>query len=385
MQRETFRIRQFTNPSGGIAFRVSGMIDDKRIRKNFRTKEEALAGKQQFEIELLNLEPATRLKSTRLSDPQLLEAEKAFTDLGDKSLSAAVRFYLENAQEGIKPIRIDKAYRQFLSDKTSENLRSESIRNLKSRVGFLAKAYPKKKVHEVQQHHIEEIINQPGRGLITRNNCRLALSGFFSWAIENRHCLQSPMRFIKAAKVDQAEAEIFSNTQVESLLVSASSFKSGVLLPYLAIGIFAAGRPNEIGELSWKDIDLDEQTIRISSIVAKKRQRRITEISDNLLAWLVPHALSRTPIKGRNFRRNFKAVRIAAGVLDDWVPDIMRHTGISHRLALVQDESKVANWAGNSPDTVHKDYKGLVTRKQCERFWNITPDTVQNKIIRMKA
>jgi hypothetical protein len=35
-----FVITSFTNPSGGVVFRVSGWLDGKRIRKNFSTRAE---------------------------------------------------------------------------------------------------------------------------------------------------------------------------------------------------------------------------------------------------------------------------------------------------------------------------------------------------------
>ena len=40
-QAPQFVISEFTNPSGEIVFRLTGWLDGKRIRKNFKTRVEA--------------------------------------------------------------------------------------------------------------------------------------------------------------------------------------------------------------------------------------------------------------------------------------------------------------------------------------------------------
>lgn len=43
MAKSRFKITDFINPSGATAYRVSGTLDGKTIRKNFKTREEAVA------------------------------------------------------------------------------------------------------------------------------------------------------------------------------------------------------------------------------------------------------------------------------------------------------------------------------------------------------
>ena len=48
-QAPQFVISEFTNPSGEIVFRLTGWLDGKRIRKNFKTREEVvLAAKVRY-------------------------------------------------------------------------------------------------------------------------------------------------------------------------------------------------------------------------------------------------------------------------------------------------------------------------------------------------
>jgi len=124
------------------------------------------------------------------------------------------------------------------------------------------------------------------------------------------------------------------------------------------------------------------------------RQRRIVEIAGNAVAFLLRHADGKTPICGKNFRRDFDAVKALAGYggrsggnveLKPWVADVMRHSGISAHLAEHQHEGKTAAWAGNSPDIIQKHYKGLVKATEAKEFWQIIPKTADGKIIAMHA
>ena len=115
---------------------------------------------------------------------------------------------------------------------------------------------------------------------------------------------------------------------------------------------------------------------------AKVRSRRIVEIPANAVTWLAPYAVKGTPIHPPNTRKNLEAIRDAAGLVT-WKYDIMRHTALSARLAEGRSEGEVATWAGNSPEELHKRYKGLMTRKQAETFWSIRPE--ENTVVQFEA
>jgi len=53
MANKRFTITKFTNPSGKEAWRLSGTLNGKRIRQNFKTRAEAVAERQSYEIELI--------------------------------------------------------------------------------------------------------------------------------------------------------------------------------------------------------------------------------------------------------------------------------------------------------------------------------------------
>ena len=60
-----------------------------------------------------------------------------------------------------------------------------------------------------------------------------------------------------------------------------------------------------------------------------------------------------------------------------WPQDVLRHTGISCHYRLHGDEGKTASWAGNSPDMIFKHYRDLVTEKEADAWFAVTPDAVK--------
>ena len=66
-------------------------------------------------------------------------------------------------------------------------------------------------------------------------------------------------------------------------MVAAASQDPG-MVPYLALGIFAGVRPEELMWLGWEDIT--SHGVSINGHKAKTRQRRLITISENVKGWL---------------------------------------------------------------------------------------------------
>ena len=52
-----FKITPFSNPSGITVYRLSGTLNGKRIRENYPPRPEAVAKRQEYDVEHLNGEP----------------------------------------------------------------------------------------------------------------------------------------------------------------------------------------------------------------------------------------------------------------------------------------------------------------------------------------
>jgi hypothetical protein len=113
--KNRFQIKAYTNPSGVQVYRVEGHLSNgERVRQNFKTEREAQVHKAELEIKSLNLSAAVGLKSTRLTEPQLGEAEAVYRKLGDKSLAAAVEFYLNNYIQPVSDKTVQEACDEFM-------------------------------------------------------------------------------------------------------------------------------------------------------------------------------------------------------------------------------------------------------------------------------
>lgn len=397
-----YSIKPFTYDNGTTVFRLSGMkttvVDgaEKRqqIRKNFKTMAEAVSEKQKLDAEFHNLPEDVPMVRTRLTPEQAAEAERAFIELNGQSLLKAVRFYLENYREAVRQIKFSEAFEQFLKDKEAANARPLTIRNLRTRVGFVNAVHGERHVSEILPDHLKEIVFRPGRGPVTADNDRRAVGSFFAWATRQGFCASNPVDKLEAVTVERDEPEIFALDCARTLLRAALGYKEGLLVPYVALGLFCAIRPKELERLTWDDIDIEAQTVTLGAKIAKMRERRIVEISDNCMKWLLPHAAKRTPLVGPNWRRDFDAVKRAAGYggrdgeqdgLKPWPVDVMRHTGISAHLVEHEHEGKTAAWAGNSPDIIQRHYKGLMKKADSKEFWSLTPKNVKGKILKLKA
>ena len=93
MNRRIFTIRHVNKTEHGYeysAFQVVGSMKGKRVRKQFRTRDEALGEVNRLEVAAANVGGSIQALPTRLSEKQLAEAETAFARLGAQSLAGAV-------------------------------------------------------------------------------------------------------------------------------------------------------------------------------------------------------------------------------------------------------------------------------------------------------
>lgn len=397
MNLKTVRLIEFVNPSGQVVFRVNGTgPNGKQIRKNFKHRGEATSYKQQFEADLANL-PSVPLLRSNLSPNQLGEAERAFAELGGKSLSEAVRFYLINCHDLVASRLFPDALAEYLDEHRRSGSRPLTIANLKTRVGFLLRTHNERMVHEIPAGDLEKIIHRGPRSNKTKGNDYRALGAFFAWALKKNYCKVHPLATVRKIKHDEGEPVVLPLGDCRKLVSAAASYKAGITLPYVVLSLFCGIRPTEISRLTWKHIDLEHGFVRITKDIAKKRKTRTVAISENCLRWLLPYAPLGRAFIGKNWRRDFNAVKAIAGYglpskkrpnLKKWTPDVLRHTAITYHYMRDNHEGMTASWAGNTPNIIHTHYKALLSgdiKSSVADFWNISPDKGKSNIIKLAA
>lgn len=397
--KERFHVTHFTNPSGDTAFRVEGYRPNGgRVRENYKTQEEAIGRKAELSIEAANIvtTTATRMKATRLTDEQVKDAERAFAKLGSKSVLEAVEYFLANYREPVRQMTVADAVAQFLADREKQNRRPDTLRNLRGRLGMFARLCGPKHVAEITPDDCRDFVFRKGTSSRNQINDRLAASNFLNWCVRRQFAVQNNMAGVDTPTVDAHEPGILSVGDCRRLLAAARDYKDGLLLPYVAVSLFAGLRPTEISRLPWSRVDLTDGTITLDGAMAKTRQRRIVKLPENLVTWLRPLAPGHPKFQPASFKRHFGRVKLAAGFqgrkgrknaagdkLRPWVQDYLRHTAVSMHLATHRHEGETATWAGNSPDVIHRDYKGLVKEADAAEFWSLTPETVKSEMVKL--
>lgn len=119
----------------------------------------------------------------------------------------------------------------------------------------------------------------------------------------------------------------------------------------------------------------ERRILTIRAGQAKTASRRIVPVSDNLAAWLAPHRVASGPIDSavEPYRR---ATALARELGIRWPQNVLRHSFISYRLALVKNVQQVALEAGNSPAIIFKHYRELTTEDQAGEWFGIRPIVV---------
>jgi hypothetical protein len=73
-----FAVSRFKNRNGVFSFRVDGQLNGVRIRRNFKSQEEAAAEKGVLELKALQLASSLCAVTTCLAEDQVREAEAVF-------------------------------------------------------------------------------------------------------------------------------------------------------------------------------------------------------------------------------------------------------------------------------------------------------------------
>jgi integrase len=218
---------------------------------------------------------------------------------------------------------------------------------------------------------------------IGRNSYRDRLSVLFAYGRRCGWVGANLVEQVSKAKVRDSLPGILSPDEVARVLEAAGE----PTLPYWAIGLFAGLRRSELERLEWKDIDPDEQNIRVEAKTSKTASRRFVKIPPNLLAWLAPYLSERRsgPVCPSNLRNYLKADRLAAG-LAHWPTNACRHSYGSYHLTQFKNAALTAAEMGHTTtNMLYSHYHQRVKPAEAERFWRIVPVIEGERISKLVA
>jgi len=396
------RVRVVAGFNSYYTHRISGWIGKERIRINVKDPEEAAGELKRLRVREANERSETEARNTTLSADQLREAEAVFHRLGDKSLSLAADFFLKNYQAPRTDKTLQQAYEDFLADKTGSIRRLSRLTIYSYRsdippfIDFVGPVLP----HEVTVTHAinflksrrVEVKGPDGRVSLKPisvkrwNNLRGNLHTFFNW------CKQEPRGWISSNPFAAVEKFRWRRDKIESLSAAeclrlldfTSSYKGGVMMPYVALALFAGVRPStkegELAKLSVHPklhdlVNLGQGIIHITKDIAKVRDLRQTKIRTVLHEWLTKFPLKKYKILPTNHDAMIQEIRKQCGLVGK--DDILRHTFISMHVADSKSIAAAAYEAGTSETIIKKHYLNLTSDAEAALFWNMGPEMIR--------
>jgi site-specific recombinase XerD len=220
MHENSFAVCRFENRNGVISWRVSGWLRDVRIRKNFKSKEEAAAEKAALEIKAEQATSGLRTVTTCLLTEQVREAERGI---------------ISEVQVG----------------------------NVKKELTLLLANFPDRAVSTLTSENLTTFCERGKSALKTYDNRRSILSTFFKFGFQKSWIVRNPVEKIPYYRIAyrRGTTRTLNAAQAQDLMVFGENNEEGRLVPFFALCLFAGIRPcirtGEITKLKPKDINLD--------------------------------------------------------------------------------------------------------------------------------
>ena len=381
MPQSAFTVTRFRNRNGVTSWRVDGRLHGLRIRRNFKTREEAGAERAALETKAAQAASNVRSASTFLTDDQLRQSEAAFRRLADapKPLAFYLDYALANYRAPEREITVDTAVTAYLATKNKEHeqgmLSVTQLKDIRIRLENLVDAFSGKPLSSLTRDALAAHCQQGNPKPKTFNNRRGVLCTFFKYGFFQDWLASNPLEKVPHLRIAhrRGSAKTLTADQAAKLMSHIETFEGGVFVTYFSLCLFAGIRPSlcdgEISKLRPESINLDTGVILIEPEVSKVRMKRNVTIHPNLAAWLRAYPTSRCPIIPKN------ATKLRGRIFREFglTHDVLRHTFISMHVAKYRSMGEAALQAGNSESIIRKHYLDLKTPAEAEAFFNILP------------
>jgi len=360
---------------------VDGYLSGVRIRRNFKTREEAAAEQATLELTALNATNGLHTVATVLTPEQVREAEAVFHRLADKPrpLSFYVDFGVANYREPESQKRLADAIADYIAAKEHEfeqdHISKPQMQRIRMDLKKLNTRFPRASVAEITTAKLVEFLETGRPGMKTYNNRRGIISTFFKYCFQRGWIAENPIPKVPHYRIRRRRgmAQTFTIAQARALMEHFETFEGGRWVPYFALCLFAGIRPGvphgEITKLKAEAVNLEAGVINISADVSKVREPRRITIQPNLAAWLRAYPLDKFPIVVGNFQKRRAKFAERFGLTHD----VLRHTFISMFVAKFRSIGEAAIQAGNSESIIRKHYLDLKTTTEAEEFFGIVP------------
>lgn len=301
------------------------------------------------------------------------------------TLAETAQFYKQKHPANMPIKTVAEAAAEFIADRRSADCSAVHINDLEIRLGQFSKAFVLPIIAvsaPLVQQWIYGMKNQKNgkpTAARTKENMLRQIVSLFNFARRQKYVpaeLALELSEISTPKKQHAPIGIYTPDEMRAILAAADT----AIVPALAIAAFAGMRLAEVSRLDWREVRLAEKLIVVGAENAKTAARRLVPISDNLAAWLSPHAKrfglmnpceEQAENVGNALGDRFE--RAAARAKVAWKRNGFRHSYISYRVATLKDVPAVALECGNSPQVIFSNYRALATDAEAKAWFSITP------------
>jgi integrase len=286
-----------------------------------------------------------------------------------ESLTSMATDYRRVFKPITRRISVAQLVEDLLAARKQDGASRSYVAQLKTVLTRFAEAFPGE-ILGISSSDIDAWLRGLNVSTSSRNGMLICVKVLFSYA-RSQNCLPAEQMTtaeqIKKVKLKHDDVAVFTPAEMAKILHAAPPR----LIPILAIGAFSGIRMAELNRLDWSAVDLERGHIELRADQAKTASRRIIPITDNLRAWIEPlprdGKVVRTPALHREVTALVRALKM------EWPRNVLRHSFISYRIAIVKSADQVALEAGNSPSIIFKHYRELTTPEIAEKWFSILP------------
>ncbi len=381
MKRELVSLKPCSHPR--YSFRVTFRQGEDYEQKYFKTKADAKAFTDDKKIELLN-KGREHGEITNDERQAVILGRKLADDYGSKgvrgfTLEAALKFYAKHLDARGTSARMLAAFDEFYAAKERDKVSAVHLRDFKYRLEPFARKFATRLACDFDTKDLNRWLEALKCAPASRGNHRRLLHNLFEYCRRRGWCEKNPVTDASKLKPEVEAPGILTPAQAAALLAACPA----EIVPAVAIGLFAGLRTAEIARLDWSEVNLARGFIEVTAKKSKTAARRLVTITDNLRAWLLPHAKTSGPVRltEERMKIRFNAARLAAGITE-WPNNAARHSFASYHLALHESADKTALQIGHTKtDVLFQHYRELVTPEDAAAYFAITPsDGIQREV-----
>ena len=249
---------------------------------------------------------------------------------------------IEAGQRHVRIAKMSLAEGFALYLKSKQHLRKDSFNDIRYLGNRLSRAKPElveRNFSEFSVSECEKWLSQTFSTPSQFNKARTMLHGVFEFALRREWCDKNPIKLIERRRIIEKEISPLTFPQIKNLIKTAKMPKHKECLPAIGLLMFAGVRPREVHRLTWKDIDLEENSITIHSLCSKTGGVRQVEICSSLKRLLAPFANGQKNerVCPKNWQKRWRDIRNDSGFKNVWVQDILRHTYASYHAKRFKD------------------------------------------------